>query len=709
MRDTIATYRARGWATIRVQPLGKAPITDTVSWRDRTDEADTFAPGDNVGIRLGEPSGGLVDIDLDSLEAVALAHHFLPPTATFGRASKLRSHWVYQCATPPKTRKHSSSHIELRSTGAQTVFPPSIHETGEPIAWSDATPITALDEAALVQAFGRLAAATTIARAWPRLTGNRHDTVLALAGCLWHEGWTLDDALGLLIPAMELDGTSEPHREAAIRDTWDEHDRNRHGWPTLAHLLGPVDAKGVQRAVELVATSPRSLADPSGRPLSDLGNAERLADEHGQDLRYVPGLKWIQWDGARWQPLGGDPIELAARSARALQRVGTETGQVALSKWGFASESASRLAATVKLAKDLSSLRGRAEDLDADPWVLCCPNGIVDLRTGALREHSRDDLITKLTGAAYHPHATAPRFVSFLREIFENDDDLAAYVLRFLGYSLTGATSEQIFQVWHGHGSNGKSVLVDTIRHVLGDYAQILASDLLIERRQGRSSESASPDVARLRGARFAAGVETKEGQRWNESLVKQLTGSDRVVARHLHSELIEFDPTWKIVLAVNHKPIVRGTDRGMWRRIHLVPFDATFDGPRADRTLPDTLRREADGILALLVRACLMWQKHGLAPPARVAAEVESYRAGQDVVGSFIDEVCVLGQAQRANKAKLYQAYRHWCSNAGEYTHGKHAFNNHMRERGFEDERISGTVHWVGIGIDSSTLGVKL
>lgn len=703
MRQAVAHYRAAGWAAIRVQPASKAPIGE---WRDRTDEAAQFADGENVGVRLGEPSGGLVDVDLDCDEAVRLAPLFLPETSTFGRPSKLRSHWLYQCPGL-RTRKPSRCHIEIRSTGVQTVLPPSIHESGEQIAWTDSTPLVAIGETELLRCVGKLIVATLVARAWPELTGNRHDAVLALAGALWHEGLSADDAAALLLPAMELDGSAAEHREQAIRDTWsDDTDRNRYGWPTVATLVGELEAKAIERAVEWIKPPKAEVRDQAGRPLTDLGNAERLIDQHGENLKYVPGLKWICWDDTRWVPTPGEPIDLAASSARLLQAQGTEQGQPPIAKWGFQSESEGRLRAAVRLARDMPAIQCAAQALDADPWLICCPNGRLDLRTGLLREHDRNDYMTKMVAVPYEPRALAPRFVQFLAEVFD-EAAVASYVLRFLGYSLTGNVSEQVFQLWHGHGSNGKSVLVDVVRYVLGDYAQILAGDLLVKRRQGRSSEAASPDVARLRGCRFAAGVETEEGQRWNESLVKQLTGSDRIVARHLHQESIEFDPTWKLVLAVNHKPIVRGTDRGMWRRIHLVPFEQTFTGPRADPHLTQRLRGEGPGILAMLVRACLEWQREGLCAPERVRAAGEDYRAGQDVVGSFLSE-CV-GPGEGVSKSRLFQAYRKWAIDGGEYLKGKHAFNNDLRERGYQDSRTSDGVIWRGMGLLSDrSFGVQ-
>jgi hypothetical protein len=267
----VTYYRSLGWATIRVQPLAKAPVG---AWQDRTDEPADFRTGDNVGVRLGAPSGDLVDVDLDCPEAVALAGMYLPATATFGRAG-MRRHWLYRCAVV--TRKPPRTHVELRSTGTQTVFPGSVHETGQPIEWLDfpATGVRALGAEELLACFGRLCAATVLARWWGsgESRGNRHDAALALAGALWHSGWTEDAARDLLLPAMELDGSSEPHREQAIRDTWGSEREGIYGWPTVERLMG-VEAGAFQRGVELVPVERPAVVggEPEGeRPEVDIG------------------------------------------------------------------------------------------------------------------------------------------------------------------------------------------------------------------------------------------------------------------------------------------------------------------------------------------------------------------------------------------------------------------------------------------------------
>lgn len=712
----VAYYRSIGWSPVRLPPLSKA--TYDVDWPTRDYGPEAFASGDNIGIKLGNPSNGLIDVDLDCPEAIALAPLHLPGSAMFGRVGKGKTpgvvvdydhhrstvrHYLYRCAT--KTRKPSRSHIEIRSTGVQTVFPGSVHESGVPIEWHAFCEPLDITEVGLHAAVGRLAIATILARSFPNLAGVKHHAILALAGALWHAGWTVDDTLAVMIPAVELDGSHESHRQQAIASTWADDDKPRTGWPTVEQIFGPIDAKAMQRAAEMVPTVPRhklseNSADESGEvvDLHDVGNAERFLREHGEDLRYVTGLGWLQWDGSRWAD--NEPTGLVIRSIRALGRLGEETKNPALLKWSHASLSAGRVGACESLASKMDK-RSSGETLDVNPWLLNCPNGIVDLRTGQLLPHDRSQLMTHMCSVPYEPQAKAPRFARFLSEIFAGDIEIASYMLRYLGYALTGDVREQVFQVWFGHGANGKSTLIELLLHILGDYGQRMSDDLLTARKWGKDSAAPSPDVARLRGARFSVGSEAGEGLRWNEPLVKTLTGSDRIVARHLHKEPIEFRPSWKLALAVNHKPIVRGTDHGIWRRIHLVPFEVRFEGARLDATLPAQLSTEAAGVLAMLVRGCLDWQAFGLAPPAKILAAVTDYKEEHDVVGAFLWECTKQNPRGSVSKAVLYRTFRDWASSNGEYIHGRHAFSRILADRRLPESQDGSS--WIGFDITST------
>jgi putative DNA primase/helicase len=442
---------------------------------------------------------------------------------------------------------------------------------------------------------------------------------------------------------------------------------------------------------------------------NDSGNADRLLDLFGADMKYVRGIGWHRWDGQRWSEADG-PYREAEACAKLLRdegvRMGGEVGK-ALESWGRQSGNHGRIKACIDLASHRAAVRIDAAELDADPWLFNCANGTIDLRTGQLRPHERGDLITKASPVAFDPTATCPRFLRFLGEIV--GDDLVTYMLAFLGHSLTGLPADRCFQVWFGAGANGKSTLIESLLTIMGDYARPMSIGLLLESRHKRNSAAASPDLAALRGVRFASCVETDAGQRWNESMIKQLTGGDTIVARHLHREEFTIRPTWKIAVATNHRPIVRGSDAAIWDRIHLVPFEARFlprprgpvdidSGPYQDPQLREVLATEAPGILATLVAGCRVWHHQGLQPPARVAAAVAEYRAACDIVGSFLAECCETGPDTAASKAELYRAYKAWAIEAGEFVHGKQAFNRLIGERGFAEQGIGGNARWLGL-----------
>jgi putative DNA primase/helicase len=335
--------------------------------------------------------------------------------------------------------------------------------------------------------------------------------------------------------------------------------------------------------------------------------------------------------------------------------------------------------------------------------ALCVRNGVVDLRSGELREHNRADLHTKQAPVDYRPDAQAPTWKRFLREVMPSAED-RAFLQRAIGYSLTGDVSEHVLFVLHGNGQNGKSVFLETIRAALGDYAQQAPPELIVARRTG----GIPSDVARLQGARFVTASETEDGGRLAESMVKQLTGGDRIAARELYGKFFEFDPTHKIWLATNHKPQVFGSDEAIWRRIQLVPFEVTIAKDRRDKRLIHTLRTELAGILAWAVEGCLEWQRDGLGESARIVAATEEYRIESDVFGSFLDEHCVVGDAESAPASVLYQEYEIWASNSNLRPMTKVAFGRKLAERGFKKSRTgkANVNVWVGVGL---TNGGKL
>jgi putative DNA primase/helicase len=439
------------------------------------------------------------------------------------------------------------------------------------------------------------------------------------------------------------------------------------------------------------------------RPLTDYGNAERLAARHGGDLRYChPSGQWLVWDGCRWRP--DDTGEVMRRAKDTVRAIYAEAAGIvddearkAIAGWARTSESGFRLHTMAQLAQSEPGLFVRPDELDADPWLLTVANGTLDLRSGTLRPHDPADLLTRLAPVPYDPHAAAPTWDAFLQRILTGSRELTEFLQRAVGYALSGDTREQVLFILHGTGANGKSTLLTTLAHLLGDYAQSTPSESLMIKRPG----AVPSDLARLRGTRLVIAVEAEEGERLAESLVKQMAGGDRIAARFLHHEGFEFTPAFKLFLATNHNPLIRGTDLATWRRIRRIPFAVSIPEAEQDRTLPDKLRAELPGILAWAVRGCQAWQRDGLGLPPEVQRATADYRLEMDVLANFLEDCCLLKPAAQVTAQALYQAYAGWCQANAEPPLAKRTFGRRLKDRGFHPQKgTAGTRYWLGIGL---------
>jgi putative DNA primase/helicase len=437
---------------------------------------------------------------------------------------------------------------------------------------------------------------------------------------------------------------------------------------------------------------------------TDLGNSERFIQRHGADVLYCYAWgAWLVWNGATWERDEGGKVQRLAKAT--VRNIYKEAGEAedkqerkALAQHATRSEAEARIRAMLELAKSEEPIS--PEDLDARPWLLNVQNGTVDLRTGTLQPHRREDYITKLAPVEYDPDAAAPTWTAFLKRVLP-DEELRAFVQRAVGYSATGDTSEQCMIINHGGGANGKSTFQETIAAALGDYAMRAPTEMLLAKRAGGIPN----DVARLKGARFVAASETEEGRRLAESLIKDLTGQDTITARFMRAEWFDFRPTHKLWLSTNHKPEIRGTDAAIWRRIRLVPWSVTIPPGEQDKRLPAKLCAELPGVLAWIVQGCLEWQCIGLQPPEEVRRATGRYRAEMDVLGAFIDEECIVAEHASARATALYSAYKAWCEENGERHETQRRFGGRLKERGFENGKITagphkGYIEWYGIGL---------
>jgi putative DNA primase/helicase len=347
------------------------------------------------------------------------------------------------------------------------------------------------------------------------------------------------------------------------------------------------------------------------------------------------------------------------------------------------------------------------EDMDKDPWVLNVANGTIDLKTGCIKAHRRENLITKLASVEYWPDAECPFWLEHLEKIFQGNVGLISFLGLGIGYSLTGITDERVMFISHGTGANGKTTTHEVIAQILGDYAvRTPTESILIKRDPGIPN-----DLAKLKGARFVYCSEVEEGKRMAESLIKDLTGNDTISARFMRGEWFTFQPSCKLWIATNHKPGIRGTENAIWDRIRLIPFNVSI--PQCDRIprsrMMERLTPEFPGILAWAVQGCKEWIQFGLQTPDEVKEATEGYRGEMDVVGEFIDERCIISKMATASAKDLYESYVKWAEGSGERPVPQRTFGLRLTERGFYNERTTrGRHRWVGIGVENDTKDEK-
>ncbi len=443
-----------------------------------------------------------------------------------------------------------------------------------------------------------------------------------------------------------------------------------------------------------------------GQHLTDVGNARRLAELHVRDIKFCwPWNRWLVWDDLRWSGNANVTLERMAKLtiAHLYEQAGWEQDSARrkeLAGHAMRSESQARVRAMIELARSEEGIPVLPEELDRDPWLLNVLNGTVDLRTGALREHRREDLITKLAPVSYDVGADCPRWMAFLDRIMAGDESEIEFLQMAVGYSLTADTREDCLFIAFGGGRNGKTTFMQTISRLLGDYGLRTPVETLMRRKH----ETIPNDIARLNGARFVHASETAEGQRLNEPMIKDLTGGDTLSARFLHGEWFDFNPVCKLWLSTNHKPVIRGTDLAIWRRIRLIPFEVTIpeNEVRARDELIAEFMQEAPGILDWAITGCLAWQKTGLEAPEKVKVATQGYREEMDFLAGFIEDCCALGLHLHVSAADLYHAFTEWCRETGEHQLSQRSFGMRLAEKGFERRRggSSGRVSWFGIGL---------
>lgn len=432
-------------------------------------------------------------------------------------------------------------------------------------------------------------------------------------------------------------------------------------------------------------------------PGTDMANARRMHRRHGANLHYTVERGWLVWSGRHWQidDKAVAVAQLAKESAESmLDEIRTAPDQKQAFKDAKAAAQKRAIEASIWLARSEPGIYQQLVTFDADPMILNVGNGIIDLTTGELNPHEQDARCTMLAGCDYDAHAVAPRWRQFVSEVCLENVELMDYIQRMCGYLLTATVQEHCLFFLHGGGRNGKSVLVETIMKVMGDYACAAEPEMLMTRKHAGIPN----DVARLRGRRAVFLNETNQGHRFDEAKLKNLTGGDKLNARFLREEFFDFAPTHKLCLRGNHKPTVNGTDEGIWSRLRLIPFNLRLAPADVDQSLPNALARELPGILAWCVQGCLQWQQHGLATPQVILDAMADYRTESDTLGRFIDEGCTLGPRLKVSTNALFGRYREYCEAACERYLSAKDFPSEMERRGFQRVKSHGLKYFQGV-----------
>jgi putative DNA primase/helicase len=447
----------------------------------------------------------------------------------------------------------------------------------------------------------------------------------------------------------------------------------------------------IERAREMVGSEAKSKA----LALTDLGNARRLIASCAASIRFLYARSsWLTWSDGFWRR---DEDGAVMRMAKAVveemfaeaARIADEAMRNAVRKHALLSQNANRIAAMVTLARTEVEVVLPIEKLDADPMLLGVANGLVDLRTGTFREARPEDYITKRAGCAFDAGASCPNWIAFLDKVFMGDADLVAYVQRFVGYTLTGMTGEEVVCILWGTGANGKSTFRETVFALLGDYAVASDASLLVANKKGRE---ATPELARLFGARLVTVNESQAGDQLSEARVKFITGHDTITARFLHENPFDFVPTHKTFMTTNHKPIVRGSDEGIWRRIHLWPLNYMFAAQERDVNFREkALLPELSGLLNWALEGLRAYQREGLAPPRTVMEATNEYREDMDIVGAWIEERCNRDPEARVTTSELHCDYRTWAEHEVGFVMSPKVFGRDLVARGFKKTKLEG------------------
>ncbi|GAA3680802.1 putative DNA primase/helicase [Yimella lutea] len=432
--------------------------------------------------------------------------------------------------------------------------------------------------------------------------------------------------------------------------------------------------------------------DEDGRPVSPDGErhrgqlrmAYRLARSHRDRLLFVRGIGWMVYDGKRWSE---DERGAAKRAVLSVLRdaLADSLHDPTLRADVTKCETDAGVLGVLGLASALEEFAATIDDLDADPHLLNCANGTLDLRTGQLREHDARDRLTKVTRAAYDETAAGSTWSTFLASVLPDESE-REYLRRVIGQALYGRVREHLLPILIGTGANGKSTAMNALGYALGDYVAVIDPALLMAHDRGRGS--ANPELMELLGVRLVIGSETEEGRKLDEAVMKRLTGGDPITARPLYQKPVTWAPSHQLIYVTNHLPSVKGNDPATWRRVRVIPFDVTVPPEARDLRLGERLELAADEVLLWAVAGYLDYLDHGMAEPSSVMRATDAYKAESDDVARFITDACTVGAQVAATTRELYAAWQRWAVSDGAEPLTEKALGKELDRLGYEARR---------------------
>lgn len=432
-------------------------------------------------------------------------------------------------------------------------------------------------------------------------------------------------------------------------------------------------------------------------------DAEQLVAMFGEEFRWCEELKsWYVWNGRYWKKDSG--ALRVEKYAKKMTKEMMKSESKDLQKHAKHCQEKHALDAMVDLSKSEDGVLIETEEFNKDGYLLNCSNGILDLKAGKLMPHDPGKYISRIVDIDYSEEAVCPKWLEFLNDIFDGNQNIINFLQKAVGYSLTDSTAEHCFFICYGTGRNGKNTFFDTIRALLGEYAcKTRVSTLMVKPKGGGD---ANEDIAQLWGKRMVTASESDTSHRLSESTVKEITGDMFIRARFLYGHTFEFTPTFKIFLITNKKPKITGTDEGIWSRVRFIPFTKLIP---IEKRIPDLaywfIKNEAQGILRWLVEGCQKWQVEGLGEVKEIIEAKEEYRQEEDLIGQFIEERCIVGETCQNSSPELYQNFKVWQVAMGYYPKSIQEFTRNLEARGYKNMMRTygpqkGHKFWHGIGL---------